>query len=261
MKRNLPRFGPRRNTMSGKENNRRSTILIPLLFLLSPRLSPAAPVDVTPTVHVCKLELSDGVWKGPCGRLGGEFPTFTIKPVKAITTGTWRKSSEPSSAWAGDIRYSDDVVPIEIEIHSGGKGVLRSADGWFLILRTAISGSAMEFDVDFDHEVPPSDLDREIVQRATAILSSELVWNRADTRECSPVDKTWSIYCAMEKATIEITGGFHHRRPALQIVRKIVEERSAAKPYKHRLMDYNNDPATRFADVQTLFVEALRRSQ
>jgi hypothetical protein len=65
----------------------------------------------------------------------------------------------------------------------------------------------------------------------------------------------------MEKATIEVTGGFHHRRPALQVVRKIVEERAASRPYKHRLMDYNNDPTTRFADVQTLFAEALRRMQ
>jgi hypothetical protein len=97
------------------------------------------------------------------------------------------------------------------------------------------------------------------VKRAAVILSSERVWNRADTRECSPADTKWSIYCAMEKATVEVAGGFHHRRLALQVVRKIVEERSAGKPYKHRLMDYNNDPATRFADVQTLFTEALQR--
>lgn len=119
----------------------------------------------------------------------------------------------------------------------------------------------MEFDVDFVNEVPPSGLDREIIQRAASILSSEAVWNRTDTRECHPTDTKWSIYCAMEKATIEVTGAFHHRRPALQLVRKIVEERSVNRPYQHRLMDYNNDTTTTFADAQSLFAEALHRME
>jgi hypothetical protein len=63
----------------------------------------------------------------------------------------------------------------------------------------------------------------------------------------------------MEKATIEVSGAFHHRRPALQVVREIVDERTAGRPYEHRLMDYNNDPATRLEDVQSLYAEALKR--
>jgi hypothetical protein len=236
-------------------------ILIPLLFLLLQVTSPAIPAGSSAKAHTCRFVLDAGAWKGSCGRLGGEYPTVEISTAKAITTGRWRKDSEPTAVWAGNITYSDDVVPIEIEIYLDGKGVLRSADGWFPISRSVISGKAMEFEIDFDNEVPPSELDHEIVRRAAAILSSEAVWNRADTRDCSPEDTKWSIYCAMEKATIEVTGGFHHRRPALQVVRKIVEERSAKRPYKHRLMDYNNDPATRFADVQTLFAEALRRME
>jgi len=236
-------------------------ILIPLLFLLLPATSPATQAGPAAKIHVCKFSPGEGGWKGSCGKLGGEYTTVTIKAAKAITTGRWRKDSEPTAVWAGNMTYSDDVVAIEIKIHTGGQGVLRSDDGWFPIPRSVISDKAMEFEIDFANEAPPSELDREITRRATTILSSEAVWNRADTRECSPADTKWSIYCAMEKATIEVTGGFHHRRPALQVVRKIVEERSANRPYKHRLMDYNNDPATRFADVLTLFTEALRRMQ
>ena len=66
-----------------------------------------------------------------------------------------------------------------------------------------------------------------------------------------------SIYCADEQATIEVTGGFHHRRPALELVRVIVEERTKDKKYQHRLMDYNNDRTTTLADVKSLFAEAL----
>ncbi len=234
-------------------------ILVPLLLFAllqgaSPTTTPVSPA----TVHVCRFEPDGGIWKGSCGQLDDENPTVTISTAKAVTTGKWRKDSEPSAVWAGNMVYSDGPVPIEIEMDSDGKGVLRSGDGWFPITRSTASGKALEFEVDFE-EIAPSDLDREIVKRAAAILSSERVWNRADTRDCSPSDTKWSIYCAMEKATIEVTGGFHHRRPALQVVRKIVDERWAGKTYKHRLMDYNNDPATQFADVQTLFTEALQR--
>jgi hypothetical protein len=58
---------------------------------------------------------------------------------------------------------------------------------------------------------------------------------------------------------IEATGGFHHRRPASELVRVIVDERSKGKDYSHRLMDYNNDKSTRLSDVQSLFAEAIAR--
>jgi hypothetical protein len=99
------------------------------------------------------------------------------------------------------------------------------------------------------------------IERTEAILSKDTAWNRADNRERPANATTWSIYCAMEKATTEVTGGFHHRRPALEVVRKIVDDKTATRNYHHRLMDYNNDPATSLNDVQTLFTEALKRIQ
>lgn len=227
-------------------------VLIPLLFLLLPTSS------TNPHIHSCRFIAAGTSWTGSCGRVGHEDPTLVLTSAEKITTGRWRKDSEPTAVWAGKMTYSDDADPIEAEIYLGGKGILRTSDGWYPISRFTVTAQALDFEVDFANEVPPSDLDREIVQRAAGILSSEAVWNRADTRKCHPSDTKWSIYCAMEKATIEVTGGFHHRRPALELVRRIVEQRSAGKPYKHRLMDYNNDPSTRFADVQSLFAEALR---
>jgi hypothetical protein len=117
----------------------------------------------------------------------------------------------------------------------------------------------MEFRFDAAHEVPPNELDRLIVQRAASLLSRDTVWNRKDDRNCPRGASTWSIYCAMERATRDISGGFHHRRPAMELVRQIVEERTAGRDYSHRLMDYNNDRATALADVNGLFGEALQR--
>ena len=89
---------------------------------------------------------------------------MTVTRAKQITTGNWRKSSQPIAVWAGKFTYSDDEVPIEIEIHPERKGVFRTADGWYPISSSNISGEAMELEVDFVNEVPPSDLDIEIVR-------------------------------------------------------------------------------------------------
>ena len=97
------------------------------------------------------------------------------------------------------------------------------------------------------------------VAEDAAILDADSVWNRSDDRRCAESARTWSIYCAVQKATIEVAGAFHHRRPAAELVRQIVEERTKDRSYEHRLMDYNNDPSTTVSDVRTLFAEALAR--
>jgi len=61
------------------------------------------------------------------------------------------------------------------------------------------------------------------------------------------------------QAQVDVAGGFHHRRPAGELVREIVDERTKARNYRHRMMDYNNDPRTTLADVQSLFTEAIAR--
>jgi hypothetical protein len=151
---------------------------------------------------------------------------------------------------------ADDV---EIELYGGGAGVIRTYNGWYTVSGFSSKGSTIHFQVDTAKQIAPNALDREIVKRAGALLSSDAVWNRADNRQCDAAARTWSIYCALEHATREVTGGFHHRRPALEVVRIIVEERTKDRNYSHRLMDYNNDVSTHLDDVRTLFAAALAR--
>jgi hypothetical protein len=206
----------------------------------------------------CEFHPSGDSWAGGCGRLFDERPAMQLAPEAAIRTGVWRRDMQPASAWGGSMTGAD-ATPLELEIYAGGWGVLRTPFGWFSVAHFMADATAMRFDLDTSREIPPNAVDAEIIRRAAAILSSDAVWNRADNRQCSASAATWSIYCAMEKATIEVTGGFHHRRPALEAVREIVERRSAGRGYHHRLMDYNNDPTTRLTDVQSLFGEALRK--
>ena len=97
---------------------------------------------------------------------------------------------------------------------------------------------------------PVTKADLQIVRRAREILDSPSKWNRADNRECPAGAKTFSLYCALEKATVEVVGKAEHRGAALQQARFVIDEIAADRKYEHRLMKYNNDPATTFADIQ-----------
>jgi hypothetical protein len=186
---------------------------------------------------------------------------MTLRTATAITTGIWRNDIHPVSVWAGDMTdrgYPN--APLELEIYAGGWGVLRTEYGWFPATHFA-SSPTLTFDLDASHEVTPNALDKKIVQRAAEILSTQAAWNRADNRKCSEDATSWSIYCAMEKATAAVTGGVHHRRPAMEVVRRIISERTATRNYHHHLMEYNNDPTTQLSDVQSIFKEALSQME
>ena len=100
---------------------------------------------------------------------------------------------------------------------------------------------------------PVTKADLEIVKRAREILNSESKWNRADNRICPAEAKTFSLYCALQMATNEVSGKSEHRGAALQEARFVIDEIAVDRNYNHRLMDYNNDPTTTFADIQEVF--------
>jgi hypothetical protein len=51
-------------------------------------------------------------------------------------------------------------------------------------------------------------------------------------------------------ATIEVSGKAAHRGAALQEARFVIDEIAIDRNYEHRLMNYNNDSTTTFADIQ-----------
>jgi hypothetical protein len=107
---------------------------------------------------------------------------------------------------------------------------------------------------DSDARPPVTKADLQIVQRARDILSSPAKWNRTDTRVCPETAKTFSLYCALEKATDKVSGKFDHRGAAMQEARFVIDDIAPnRKNYQHRLMGYNNDPTTTFADIQKVF--------
>ena len=223
------------------------------LILLTAGLQPA------PVQH-CELRAAGGRrFIGPCGRPWGENVTMTLERAVAVSSGRWRPAVEAVDVWAGKLKEGSDSSPVELECDSDGATILRTDYGWFTVSSLRGDSASLTFDFDPVREAAPSDLDRQIVRRADAILSDASVWNRADDRNCPAAATKWSIYCAMIRATAEIAGAPHHRRPAMQVVRHIIDERSVGRNYPHRLMFYNNDPRTTEADLRTLFAEALTR--
>ncbi len=108
-----------------------------------------------------------------------------------------------------------------------------------------------------DQPVTAEDL--RILQRADEILSDPAKWDRHDDRICSPEDRIWSLFCALQKASVEVLGEYQHRRVALQEVRFAVEEATKGMELEHRLMDFNNLPSTRFEDVKKVLATATER--
>jgi|GEM_PF-2309163 len=105
--------------------------------------------------------------------------------------------------------------------------------------------------------VDQADLD--IVDTALSLFADEASWDREDDRQCDNNGDTLSLFCALAKASVQTIGEYQHRRTALQEVRFAVEEASAGKDYAHRMMDFNNDPATSFADARGVLLTARER--
>ena len=112
-----------------------------------------------------------------------------------------------------------------------------------------------------DRDQPVSAEDLAILVRAETLLRDSSAWNRADDRECKDDEATGkrSLFCALQKACIDVLGTYDHRRAALQEVRFAVEDATRGQEFEHRLRDFNNLPTTRLADVQRILVVAKGR--
>lgn len=153
------------------------------------------------------------------------------------------------------MRYLEVTLSMKNTVRSSGATLLVCLSvAAILVLPLAVKaqGAATRSTAVDDSNVRPpiTEADLQIVKRAREILDSSSKWNRADNRRCPAGATTFSLYCALQMATNEIGGKSDHRGAALQEARFVISEISADRNYNHRLMDYNNDPTTTFADIQ-----------
>jgi len=108
---------------------------------------------------------------------------------------------------------------------------------------------------------PVTEHDVRILLRADELLKDESAWNRSDDRMCDDDERHGkrSLFCALQKACIEVAGEYQHRRAALQEVRFVAQEVTRGRRFEHRLRDYNNLPETSLADIKRVLNTALGR--
>ena len=100
--------------------------------------------------------------------------------------------------------------------------------------------------------------DLRIIQKVDSILSDKSKWNKDDDRDCiDDIHKgKYSLFCALYKASKDVTGKYEHRRPVMQQVRFIIEKKEQGRVINHRLMDWNNHPETSFEELKQVLKEA-----
>lgn len=105
--------------------------------------------------------------------------------------------------------------------------------------------------------LPQNENDVPILQRTLVLLEHESAWSKEDDRNCDPAATRLSLYCALQKASIEITGEFHHRTAALQAVRRAIDAARPDNRYAHRLRDFNNAPDVTLETVHAVINKAI----
>lgn len=99
---------------------------------------------------------------------------------------------------------------------------------------------------------PVTDHDLRVLTKAEDLLKDESVWNRQDDRECEDDESTGkrSLFCALQKACIEVLGKYDHGPVALQEVRFAIQDVTGGRKFEHRLKDFNNLPETQLVDIR-----------
>lgn len=104
----------------------------------------------------------------------------------------------------------------------------------------------------------PTQQDVRIIETAQGLLSDASKWTRNDEQQCNLDATAWTLFCALQKASYEVLGQFDLRRPALEEVRMVVEQK-AGRQLDKRLIDYNNLPTTTFQDIQQALATSLQK--
>jgi len=103
----------------------------------------------------------------------------------------------------------------------------------------------------------PEETDRLVLVRTTELLADEARWDRSEERDCELDATTLTLYCALRQASFDVYGGFRHRRPALQVVRVMIEQHRPEADYAHRLGGFNADPDVSHEDLNQLLQASI----
>jgi hypothetical protein len=191
------------------------------------------------------------------GRLDADAVTFKCKSPDGA------RMIEFNARVAGDHLTVTRRVDVPPGASRGGNGIFGAGGPMrFEAVRISTSPAMVphsDATTDIDRrDRPVTQADVRILRRAAALLGRDSVWNKADDRECGDDEASGkrSLFCALQRATIEVLGSYDHRRVALQEVRFAIEDTLPGVDFEHRLMNFNNLPSTRLSDVHRVLAVA-----
>ena len=236
--------------------------------------------DAASQVAICRLAPRPYGFGGLCrlqqAETGPGEPLRLRLPdsIRVWTTG----GPQDRPPWRGNMSLRNTEVAFEIapagNDSAPGRLVLRTGVFWLPVKEWRQLDSAQSSCAACDRRAkdvllvldlvnPPAatEDDTSILRSALAGLDRMATWSRQETQSCSSVDHAnTGLFCLLYGAVEQRMGRYHHRQPALDLVRAVIVERWRDRITSHQLVDFNNHPATTIADVRTVLETALERA-
>lgn len=205
----------------------------------------------------------DGTFQGLCAGFDEGRGTLELRPDQPVAAGPSPMAVPTDIVWSGTLQIPRwPTLPIEMESvpYEPEPGlVLKTQVAWVRVEEPLVDQAELAFWFQWDEDAPPSRDDLEILERTEAILSDERVWDRSANRRCTPRATTWTLFCALRDATVEVTGEFHERQPALVILESVINDVFREMGFQDPLVDYNTYEDAILVEMHRLLGNAASR--
>lgn len=210
---------------------------------------PKAFKGVPGTHGKCVLVLQDGKWQGTCA--DSYFTGFDLETAAKDSAAFFDSLPFPGTVTIRE-RVTYAAVFDLTERAGYPQALFKTSAGWFTMDGFTIRRDSLLFIIDHDPDVPATQTDLDIIARARELLGDGSNWHQHDDRDCEQDvhSGSYSLYCALRQASVEVEGEYNHRNAVMQAARHIIEETNP--DLHHRLRDFNNIPETDFGTVKKL---------
>jgi hypothetical protein len=154
---------------------------------------PAAGVE--PNTLICVLQRSANEFAGTCEvpcsvnalaiDIEGPNPQKACEAPPRNVRATLRETD--GGNWLGTMqgKFPEDPTRFELLMSSGAKlGIAKTPFGWFSLQSAQREKEMLRLTIAANNQLPPTQDDIRIIQRAKRLLSDGKVWNREDNRPC-----------------------------------------------------------------------------
>ena len=195
----------------------------------------------------CELHLVDGKLSGGCQN--SYFTHFELRLKDQVLDSTTLFNQLPLAGTVMINNQHELEVQCEVTSRAGFPQVLfKTQLGWLTMDSLRVQNNRLTFKIDHDPDVPVTTTDLKIIRKAKDLLKGEKSWHKNDDRDCEDdiENGSYSLFCALKSASIEMEGGYNHRNAIMQKIRHTIVQMYPDKEWEHRLKDFNNMPETDF---------------